>query len=91
MARDDVVDVEHRGTAVQGLSTEYTAECTIVLFPDFGDNGVHRPSIELVVGQDFEWHVVLLLVPFYGLHGIATESSRVGERGGKNTSSESSL
>ncbi len=25
------------------------AECTIVLFTDLGDDGVHRPSIELIV------------------------------------------
>ena len=67
MACDDVVHVEHRRTTVESLSTEYTAECTIVLFTDLGDDGVHRPSIELVVRQDFERHVVLLLVPFDGL------------------------
>lgn len=67
VAGDDMVDVEHRGAAVQGLSAEYAAECAVVLFPDFGDDGVHRPSVELVVGQDFERHVVLLLVSFYGL------------------------
>ena len=55
------------GTAVEGLSAKDAAEGAVVFLSDGGDDAVHRPSVELVIGEDLEWHVVLLLVPLHGL------------------------
>lgn len=64
---DYMVDVQHRSTSVQGLTSEYATERAVVLLPDLGDNGVHSPAIELVVRQYLQRHVVLLLIPLDSL------------------------
>lgn len=77
MSRNDVVDVQHCGAAIQCLPPEYAAEGTVVLPPDLGHYGIHCPSIELVVREDLQWHVVLLLIPFYSLQQMLM-SDRAG-------------
>ncbi len=42
----------------------------VVLLSDHRDDLVYCLSIQLVVGEDLEWHVVLLLIVFDGLWEI---------------------
>lgn len=45
---------------------------TVALFADFCDDLVHGPAaVQLGVGQDLEWHVVLLCVPLDRLWGAS--------------------
>jgi hypothetical protein len=62
VARYDVVHAERDGAAVQRLPPEYATESAVVLLSDSGDHPVHRPSVQLRVGDDFERHVVLFLI-----------------------------
>ena len=63
----DVVHAERGGAAVQGLPPEDTAERAVILLSNRGDDPVHCPSVQLVVGEDLERHVVLLLIALDGL------------------------
>lgn len=54
MASDNVINVQSGGTSVQSLPPEYTAECAVVLLAYLGDDRVHCPAVELLVGKDFE-------------------------------------
>ena len=67
MAGYDVVNFERGGAAVQGLPAEDTAERAVILLSDCRNDAVHRPSVQLVVGEDLERHVVLLLIALDGL------------------------
>ena len=67
MAGYDVVHAERGGAAVQGLPAEDTAERAVILLSDRRDDTVHCPSVELVVRQDLERHVILLLIALDGL------------------------
>ena len=64
---DYMVNVQHRSTSIQGLTSEYATERAVVLLPDLGDNGVHSPAVELVVAEDLQRQVVLHLVALHGL------------------------
>ncbi len=66
----DVVYTERSSTAVQRLPPEDPAKRAVVLLSDRRDDPVHRPSVQLVVGEDLERHVVLLLIAFDGLWEI---------------------
>jgi hypothetical protein len=63
VARDDVVNAKHRRSAIKGLPSENTTECAVVLSANLRNDGVHSPSVQLIVGKDLQWHVVLLLIP----------------------------
>lgn len=62
MTRDYMIHIEHGSSSVQCLSAEYPAKSAIVLLSDLRDDGIHRPSIQFVVREDFERHAILLLI-----------------------------
>lgn len=62
-----MVNLEHRSPPIEGLPTENATERAVVLFSDLSDDGVHGPAVKLVVRQDFERHIILLLVTLHGL------------------------
>jgi hypothetical protein len=67
VARNDVIHAKSGSAAVESLPAEDTTERAVIFLSDCGDDAVHRPPVELVIGKDFERHVVLLLIPLYGL------------------------
>jgi hypothetical protein len=62
-----MIHAKGRGAAVERLPAEDTTERAVVFLSDGRDDAVHRPSVELVIGEDLERHVVLLLITLDGL------------------------
>lgn len=53
---------------------ERAKDLTVILEPDFLNNLVHAPAVQVVVADDFERQSVLLLIPFDGLERVVTVS-----------------
>jgi hypothetical protein len=73
---DDMVYLERDGSPVQSLSTEHPAEGAVILFPDLLDDSIHGPSVQFAIGEDFQGHVVLLLVPLHRLRQSSANNQR---------------
>ena len=74
MPRDYVIYVEHRSTSVQRLSAEDSTVSAVILLPDLRDDGIHGPSVQLVVGKNLQWYVILLLIALDGLEDMIMRS-----------------
>ena len=64
VASHDVIHIQHRSPSVKCLSSKYAAECAVVFSAYLRHNCVHGPAIQLVVRENFKWHIILLLIPF---------------------------
>ncbi len=67
MAGYDVVHAESGGAAVQSLPAEDAAERAVILLSNCRDNAVHCPSVQFVIRENLERHVILLLIALDGL------------------------
>lgn len=77
MAGHDVIYSKHSSTSVEGLPTKHAAKRAVVLPPHLRDDGIHGPPIQLIIGEDFQRHIILLLVPF---HCLDARSNQVRHR-----------
>ena len=64
MTRDNVFHAEVGRSSIQCLSPKYATECAVVFLAHLRHDRIHCPSVQLAVGQDFQRHVVLLLIAF---------------------------
>ena len=62
MTCDDVIHPQLRSSSVERLPPEHSAKGAVVLLAYLVDNLVHRPAIELVVGENLEREAVFNLV-----------------------------
>lgn len=70
VAGDELVGVEEGGAAVEGLATEDAAEGAVVFEADEGDDLIHGPAVEVLVGDNLEGEPELDVVPLYGVEGV---------------------
>ncbi len=68
----DMLDTQHFGTAIESLSPKDAAVRAVPLLADRLDNLVHCPSIELIISNNLEWHVVVNSIPLDGLKRIVS-------------------
>ena len=68
--RHDLGHAELHRPAVQRLAPEHPAEGAVVLEPHLGDDLVHGPAVQVLVGEDLQRNLVLVSVPLHGLQTV---------------------
>ena len=72
MASEDFVSLDFYGTSVERLPPKDAAKCAIVRQPDYLDDLVHGPPVEIFVAHNCEGKLVSVLILLYGLERVIT-------------------
>lgn len=59
VSRHDAVCFREHCTAIQCLPPQHAAICAVVLCADLAHNVVHRPAVQMLIGEHREWDAIL--------------------------------